>query len=208
MIYVKENGGEPLSSDKTIAIRVALIAIFAALAIGGNYALSAIPNVELSSVMVFISGFLFGPVIGSLVGFIAMVIYQVWNPWGAFIPPIGLAVIGCTIFFGIVGGILGKALQRLDYSDWRWFLLPALFGVLLTLLYDLVTNFVYSFSFGVPFIIALITGFPYLLVHVISNGLLFGLLTQPVTQAIDHLQLSYLQSSNHKIASKKEKLSK
>ncbi len=187
-----------------MAIRVALIAMFAALAIGGNYALSAIPNVELSSVMVFLSGFLFGPIIGALVGFIAMVIYQFWNPWGAFIPPIGLAVIGCTIFFGIVGGILGKALQRLDYSDQRWFLLPALFGVLLTLFYDLVTNFAYSLSFGVPFIIALITGLPYLLIHIISNGLLFGLLTQPVTKAIQYLQLLHFQPTNYKVTPKKQ----
>jgi LytS/YehU family sensor histidine kinase len=187
-----------------MAIRVALIAIFAALAIGGNYALSAIPNVELSSVMVFLSGFLFGPIIGALVGFTSMVIYQFWNPWGAFIPPIGLAVIGCTIFFGIIGGILGKALQRLDYSDQRWLLLPALFGVLLTLFYDLVTNFAYSLSFGVPFIIALITGFPYLLIHIISNGLLFGLLTQPVSRAIQNLQLPRFHPSNYKVIPKKQ----
>ena len=88
-----------------LAMNVALIAILAALAIGGNYALAAIPNVELSSVMVFLSGFLFGPVVGILTGLIAMTIYQLWNPWGAFLPPIGFAVIGCTIFIGLVGGI-------------------------------------------------------------------------------------------------------
>jgi LytS/YehU family sensor histidine kinase len=190
LIILKDNGGEPLHPKRTVAIRVAFIAIFAALAIGGNYVLSAIPNVELSSVMVFLSGFLFGPFIGALVGFIAMLIYQLWNPWGTFLPPIGLAVIGCTIFIGIVGGILGQALRRLDHSDNRWFLVPALFGILLTLFFDLVTNFAYSLTFGIPFIITIITGLPFMIIHIASNAVLFGLLTQPVTLAVHQLQLS------------------
>jgi uncharacterized membrane protein len=202
MINLSKNGGEYVSQKSTMAIRVALIAILAALAIGGNYALAALPNVELSSVMVFLSGFLFGSFVGALVGFIAMVIYQLWNPWGAFIPPIGLAVIGCTVFIGIVGGILGKALQRLDYSDSRWFLLPALFGILLTLFYDLVTNLAYSISFVVPFIATLLLGLPFTIIHVISNAILFGLLAQPVTRAIQQLQLNQLQTNKNSIITK------
>lgn len=194
-MILSNTGGEQSPSKNAIAIRVALVAILAALAIGGNYALSALPNVELSSVMVFLGGFLFGPVIGGLVGFIAMVIYQFWNPWGAFIPPIGMAVIGCTVLIGIVGGILGKALQRLDYSDSQWCLLPALFGILLTLFYDLVTNLAYSLSFSVPFIVALLSGLPFTLIHVISNAMLFGLLAQPVTRAVQQLQLNQLTTN-------------
>jgi uncharacterized membrane protein len=186
----KESSSAPRS---TIAIRVALIAILAAMAIGGNYALSALPNVELSSVMVFLSGFLFGSFIGAVVGFTSMTIYQLWNPWGAFIPPIGLAVIGCTIIIGVVGGIIGSALKRLAYSDNRWFLLPALFGILLTLFFDLVTTFAYSISFVIPFLVTVFTGLPFLMTHIVSNAILFGLLTQPVAQAVDHLQMSQVQ---------------
>ncbi len=204
MITLKDNGGRSSKPKRTVTIRVALVAVLAALAIGGNYALSALPNVELSSVMVFLSGFLFGPVIGALVGSIAMIIYQYWNPWGAFIPPIGLAVIGCTIFIGVIGGILGKALQRLDYSDSRWFLLPVLFGILLTLFFDLVTNFAYSITFGIPFIVVLIIGLPFTIVHIVSNAILFGLLTQPVTRAAHHLQWSQFPLRQHTIKTKKE----
>jgi LytS/YehU family sensor histidine kinase len=203
LIALKDNRGEPHRSKITVAIRVAFIAVFAALAIGGNYALSAIPNVELSSVMVFLSGFLFGPIIGAFVGFIAMLIYQLWNPWGAFIPPIGLAVIVCTIFIGIIGGFLGKALKRLDYADQRWFLLPALFGILLTFFFDLVTTFAYSLAFGTPFIVTIITGLPFMIIHVASNAILFGLLTQPVTRAVHQLQLSQFPQGHHGIKTKK-----
>jgi len=201
---LKDNRGEPPHPGSTVAIRVAFIAVFAALAIGGNYALSAIPNVELSSVMVFLSGFLFGPIIGAFVGLIAMLIYQLWNPWGAFLPPIGLAVIGCTIFIGIIGGILGKAVQQLDYSDNRWFLVPALFGILLTLFFDLVTTFAYSFTFGIPFIVTIITGLPFMIIHIASNAVLFGLLTQPVTLAVHHLQVNQFHQGKNGIKAKKE----
>ena len=189
MIPVKDAVADFSVLRNGIAVRVALIAVLAAMAIGGNYALSAIPNVELSSVMVFLSGFLFGSFIGAFVGFISMSIYQLWNPWGAFIPPIGVAVIGCAIIIGIVGGVIGSALRRLAYPDNRWFLLPCLFGILLTLFFDLVTNFAYSVSFGVPFIIAIGTGLPFMVVHIVSNALLFGLLTQPVTRAVHHLRM-------------------
>ncbi|MFX0169080.1 MAG: ECF transporter S component [Candidatus Hodarchaeota archaeon] len=173
-----------------MVIRVALIAVFAALAIAGNYALSGIPNVELSSIMVFLSGFLFGPLIGAFAGGIAMIIYQLWNPWGAFIPTIGLVVIGCTSFIGIVGGIVGKGLRRLNYADSRWLLLPALFGILLTSFYDLATNFAYSLSFHIPFMIAFFTGLPFMILHILSNAVLFALLTQPITRATYQLQQS------------------
>jgi uncharacterized membrane protein len=204
MSLVKDDMGEFDAPRKGMAIRVALIAVLAAMAIGGNYGLSAIPNVELSSVMVFLSGCLFGPFIGAIVGFIAMSIYQMWNPWGAFIPPIGAAVIGCTIVIGIVGGIIGSALNRLAYSDDRWILLPCLFGILLTLFFDLVTNFAYTVGFGIPFTIAIATGLPFMIVHIVSNAILFGLLTQPVTRAIDHLKMTPFQHHEDKIKAKKK----
>jgi hypothetical protein len=203
-ILVKDGKGGFVTPKNGMAIRVALIAVLAAMAIGGNYALSAIPNVELSSVMVFLSGFLFGAFIGAIVGFISMSIYQLWNPWGAFIPPIGIAVIGCTIVIGIVGGIIGRALNRLTYSDNRWFLLPSLFGILLTCFFDLVTTFAYSVGFGIPFIVALVTGLPFMVIHSISNAILFSLLTQPVTRAIDYLKVTPFQHHADKIKAKKK----
>ena len=81
-MLLNTSGKDDPSPTNSLAVNVALISILAALAIGGNYALSAIPNVELSSVMVFLSGFLFGPLIGVLVGLIAMTIYQLFSPFG------------------------------------------------------------------------------------------------------------------------------
>lgn len=168
---------------------MALIAVLAATAIGGNYALSGIPNIELSSVMVFLSGLLFGSLIGVSVGLISMGIYQLWNPWGAFIPPIGLAVIVCTMFIGLIGGILDQSLRTLKLSETKLYIIPAAFGLILTLFYDFVTNFAYSLTFGIPYFVTLISGLPFIIIHMVSNTLLFGLLTAPVSHTVTSLLL-------------------
>jgi hypothetical protein len=168
---------------------IALTAVFAAVAVGGNYGLAGVPNVEISSVMVFLSGFLFGITTGGLTGLIAMTIFQLWNPWGPFIPPIGVAVIGCTVLIGVVGGITGRNLNYSEIYESKWFFGPGMIGVVTTLFYDLVTTFASSITWSMDFGVALFFGLPFMLVHMISNGILFGVLTPPVAKAIGHLHL-------------------
>lgn len=163
--------------------------MFAAVAVGGNYALAGVPNVEVSSVMVFLSGFLFGITTGTLTGLISMTIFEVWNPWGPFIPPIGVAVIGCTILIGVVGGITGKNLYYAETYDSKWFLGPGIIGVVSTLFYDLVTTFASSVTWGMAFSVALVFGLPFILIHVISNGILFSVLTPSIAKVVGHLHL-------------------
>ena len=168
---------------------IALTAVFAAVAVGGNYALAGIPNVEISSVMVFLSGFLFGITTGSLTGLISMTIFQLWNPWGPFIPPIGVAVIGCTVLIGVVGGVTGRSLNYSEVYTSKWFLGPSMIGVVLTLFYDFVTTFASSITWSMSFSVALIFGLPFMLIHIISNGILFGVLTPPIANVVGNLNL-------------------
>jgi uncharacterized membrane protein len=179
------NGDHPVQRNTATAI--ALTAVFAAVAVGGNYALAGVPNVEVSSVMVFLSGFLFGLTTGALTGLVSMTIFEIWNPWGPFIPPIGVAVIGCTILIGVVGGITGKNVQYTETYDSKWFLGPGIIGVFLTVFYDLVTSFASSVTWGAPFSVILVFGLPFTLIHVISNGILFGALTPPIAKVVGHL---------------------
>lgn len=161
----------------------------AATAIGGNYALSGLPNIEFSSVTVFLSGFLFGTLTGALVGLISMTVYSVWNPWGPFIPPIGGTMIACTVFIGIIGGIAGRNINSAKVSGTKWFTGPAVIGFTVTLFYDLATNYAYSLAFGVPYTAALVFGLSFSLTHIAANTLLFSLLTPPVVRAIRNLQI-------------------
>ncbi len=181
---VTGNGTHPVQRNNTTAI--ALPAVFAAVAVGGNYALAGVPNVEVSSVMVFLSGFLFGLTTGALTGLISMTIYQVWNPWGPSIPPIGVAVIGCTVLIGVVGGITGKNVQYTETTESKWFLGSGIIGVVLTLFYDLVTTFASGIAWAVSSSVLLLGLIPFTLVHVICNGILFGLLTPRISKLVGH----------------------
>jgi len=167
----------------------ALVAILAATALTGNYALVGFPNVELSSVMVFLSGYLFGIPVGASVGLFAMTIFEFLNPWGPFIPPIGLAVIGCTMLSGVLGGAVGSGRRYNKHTGAKWYAAVALLGAVFSIFFDLVTNYAYSVTFGVPFLVALVMGVPFSVVHVISNLLLFGLLTPPVLRAAQYLRI-------------------
>ena len=70
--------------------RVALVSIMTALALVGSYVFVAIPNVELGSVVLFITGLVFGIEIGLATMLITTVIFGMINPWGAAVPAIRL----------------------------------------------------------------------------------------------------------------------
>lgn len=174
------------SLDMRKSRKVSITAIFASMAIASAYASSIIPNVELMSFMVFISGYIYGSCIGTLVGFIAMSIYAMWNPWGGPVPPIFVAQVGCMALIGAVGGIANKILNMPNSSSEKMLEAAALGGVL-TIVYDLVTNYAYAIAFGLArqFIFVLIAGAWFSLVHVISNTLIFGILLAPVSRMLE-----------------------
>lgn len=165
--------------------RVSAIAIFASMAIASAYAFSMIPNIELMSFMVFVAGYIYGSYTGTLVGLIAMGIYAMWNPWGGPVPPIFAAQVGCMALIGAVGGIANKFLNTPNSNSEKMLGAAALGGVL-TIIYDLVTNYAYAISFGLAqqFILVLIAGAWFSLIHVISNTLIFGMLLAPVSRML------------------------
>jgi hypothetical protein len=179
----------PKATKRDAALSSALVAVLTATALAGDYALVGLPNVELSSVMAFLGGYLFGVTVGASVGLFAMTIYEFLNPWGSFILPVGLAVIGCTMLAGILGAVLGSGHYSDKARDTPFYLGGALLGAAFSLFYDLVTNYAYSAAFGVPYLIALLTGLGFSVIHVVSNFLLFGLLTPQILRAARYLQI-------------------
>lgn len=171
--------------NKTKSKKISVIAIFASMAIASAYTLSMIPNIELMSFMVFVAGYIYGSYTGALVGLIAMGIYAMWNPWGGPVPPIFAAQVGCMALMGAVGGIANKILNTPSSNSEKMLGAAALGGVL-TITYDLVTNYAYAIAFGLAqqFILVLIAGAWFSLMHVISNTLIFGILLAPVSRML------------------------
>ena len=151
---------------------VAVTAIMSALALVGNYVLVAIPNVELGSGVLFVTAYLFGLQMGFWCVLVVSIIYAFFNPWGPFIPTIWVAQLVGWFFMVLTG-----YLMRHQKSDTNWtkgmILEISLIGGVVTFFFDLITTLGYSIWFGIPFFIAVIAGFPFIVMHVISNAIIF-----------------------------------
>jgi uncharacterized membrane protein len=166
--------------------KVSLIAVTVAASLGSNYALIGFANLKIMDLLVFITGFIYGSLIGASVGILIWAIYGVLNPYG-FVPQIWVATMLSESVYGIAGGILGKSLSTMDLSSDKT-QLSILFGAvgfLLTFLYDLATNIAFALTFNIPLIVALITGIPFAIIHQASNAVLFGICSIPLLTVLE-----------------------
>lgn len=166
--------------------KASLMAAVVAACIGSNYALIGVANFKVMDLLVFVSGFVFGPIIGASIGVLTWMVYGVLNPYG-FVPQIWVATMLSETIYGITGGVLAKLISVSDYSSNRVGL-RVLFGAtgfLLTFLYDLITNVAFALTFGVPIIAALIAGVPFALIHELSNLILFGACSTPLISILE-----------------------
>lgn len=169
--------------------KLAVTTILVALAIGTNYAMIYLDNVKLMDLIVFIGGFCFGSSVGALTGIISWVVYGTMNPRG-FSLPIWLTTMFSEMIYGIAGALIGKGLKRNGLSEIQNDRVNAcaffgLLGMLLTFVYDIITNVVFGYVSGWNILFAVIVGFvPFGLVHMLSNAFFFGLGCVPAINAI------------------------
>jgi len=93
-------------------------AIFAALAIGVGFSLLLIPNIELITVTIFISGLTLGSAWGMLIGGTAEIIFSSLNPLGSGLsfPPLFFSQVLSMIIIGAIGGWLRPIFYRPVFS--------------------------------------------------------------------------------------------
>ena len=153
--------------------RIAAAGLFAALALVVNFPLLGVPNVELFSVCLFVAGTFLGYWGGFMVPLVAGLIFIVFNPNG---PPslitVAIAQIIGFILFGLAGAALGKNIIKCK-SRIIGIISCALLGVTLTFIYDLLTNAAFGLTIG-PFWPTIIGGIAFSLMHLATNGLIFG----------------------------------
>ncbi len=155
------------------------IAVLAALAAALGYALAAVPNIELITLTVFISGAVLGRLRGALVGFIAMGIYSGFGPFGSglAIPTLFVGQVCAMALVGLAGGVLGCVWR--DKPTAARIVAAAAAGLALTTVYQTAVIVGYaamSPEFADGFLAALTANlfFPY--VHIIWNTVLFAVL--------------------------------
>lgn len=144
--------------------------LFSALATALTQALAAIPNLELTSLTLFLSGAFLGPASGALVGLLTSLGNSWVNPLGPSPPPLLFAQILAYGGLGALGGILAENLEGFGRSRW------AAVGLGATLGFQALVQVGISQLSGLSVRALWITGAWYIAVHAVSNAVLFAVL--------------------------------
>jgi len=168
-------------ASKNISQRISLAALLAAAALATNYLMVGLVNVKLMDLIVFTSGYILGPKLGALTGILVWLVYGTLNPFGFSLPVFIATIMGETLF-GVAGGFFAGRGKNHRVHAWA-----AVAGFLVTLFYDLFTNIISGLSAGVPVYIALLTGIPFMLTHVLSNTVFFIVGFKPLAKSINRI---------------------
>ena len=165
-------------TEKINLTRLVRAAMFAALAVGLGYSLLLIPNVELITVVIFLSGLTLGIRWGILVGAVSEFIFSAMNPLGSglIFPPLMAAQIISMIILGLAGGLLKPIFFKKNLSFFRVVTL-GLTGFLLTFIFDSLTTLSYPIGSGFDWTqtwAIYLLGIGFTIIHQISNGIIFA----------------------------------
>jgi len=150
------------------------VALFSALVYVFTWLTASLPNISLTLFIIFMAGFVWGSVAGSLVGIIGMGLSSAFNPYGPAHLYVMLAQMIGAALSGVVGGAFASGGWR-QTGRKKLTLSLALIGGGCTILYFLPVNVIDAWLIG-PFWARLTGGSLWSLVSVGSNVLIFPLL--------------------------------
>ena len=176
------------------SFKIAILSTFTALAVVFGYMLVYIPNIEVFTLIIFLSGFILGKKEGIFVGLLSSIIFTFFNPLGISPPPLYLYQVVHYSLTGLSGGLLRKFLDNKSYfkpkKDLYVFPVIALFGFvggLITFIYDLLSTFFGAILFSQSinyFLTTYISGIVFTSIHLIGNILGFIFILPGLIQLI------------------------
>jgi len=124
------------------SVKTALVAVFAALSLGTNYALTGLPNVKLMDTFDFIASYEFGWSVGIPVAILTRAVYAVMNPWGSASGVLILMLVAGDCLYAFSGFLARRArlLEKRSKAVERSISLGVI-GFFSALGFDLFTNF-------------------------------------------------------------------
>jgi hypothetical protein len=161
--------------------------MFAGLAWGAGYA-ESIPNFEFLTVIVFAGGWVVGPAWGAVAGGLAAFLFSAINPYGSGLA-VPLVLVSQVIGLALAGFAGGALARRAPPGRVARAALIVAAGVLVTLVYDLLTNVASGLVYGHTGAI-LLAGIPFAAIHVGTNALLFATVGTALAGALDRTRRS------------------
>lgn len=156
---------------------LSLSAIFIACAVSVGFIFSPVPNLELMTATIFLSGYILGRVCGLFIGFFSALLWSSLNPWGSGLayPPILFAQSISFAVAGFSGGVI-RLFVNPSKLGLKSLVIFGLSGFLLTAFYDTLTNLgsILFSGFEIKMVRnILIAGIPLSFFHISINTLLF-----------------------------------
>lgn len=167
--------------------RIIQTGLFVALVVVLGFLLAEVPNVELMTVSVFLSGVILGWRSGATIGLLSIVCYSLFNPYGPPLPPLLIVQALGFALVGWAGGMLRTSIAERGRAS---YLFSALAGLLLTLVYDFLTTFATAVVvLGAGGVVHGLKGFfvagaLFIVVHTLSNTIVFAVTAVPVLRAV------------------------
>jgi hypothetical protein len=164
--------------------KLVLISSFSALAVALGLTFLAIPNFELVTITFFLAGYFLGARDGVISAILGEFVYSLLNPLGTAAPPLLIAQILGMAIIAFCGSLAARKSLKLSENPKTNFQLTkafyfGAFGLILTLLFDLLTTVSFLLFSGLSFtkfIASLIYGMYFYLVHIGMNTLIFAIL--------------------------------
>ncbi|MFW9819015.1 MAG: hypothetical protein ACFFE5_05345 [Candidatus Thorarchaeota archaeon] len=166
---------------KRLSFRIALISTFTALAIVLGYLLVHIPNIELFTLTIFLSGFILGKRDGMIVGLLSSSIFCFFNPFGASpLPLLTFQLINYSLV-GLMGALISylfKKTNLIKYDDMYNFSVMVILGFIgafITLNFQIISTLIEVLTYGTinQFITRFLTGVIFTVIHIVGNTLGF-----------------------------------
>ena len=174
--------------------RISLIATFTALAIVLGYTLAYIPNIEVFTLMIFLSGFIMSKKEGAIIGLLSASIFTFFNPLGPSPPPLFIYQLIHYSTTGLLGGLTKDFLRNKEYFKptedlyiFRIMLLFGFLGAVITFVFDILSTLFGGFTVSITidyFIASYLLGIVFTTVHLIGNILVFVFLLPGLIQVI------------------------
>ena len=192
----KINNSEWLERRATLLspLSISFIAILTALSVVLGYLLAFIPNIEVFTLMIFLSGFMMSKKEGAIIGLSSALIFTFFNPYGPSPPPLFVYQLIHYSTTGVLGGLTKDFLRSKEYfkptEDLYIFRIMVLFGFLgavITFVFDILSTLFGGFMVSITidyFIASYLLGIVFTMVHLIGNVLVFVFLLPGLIQVI------------------------
>ena len=165
------------------SFRIVLVSTFTALATVLGYLLAYLPNIELFTLTIFLSGFILGKRDGMIVGLFSSFIFSTFNPWGASPLPLLLFQLTHYSIVGLIGALTNAGLKNRSFfaQDEDPYKLSVMvifgfIGAIITTSFQVFSSLVYALSFLGSidgFLPYFLSGILFTIVHILGNTLGF-----------------------------------